>query len=126
MWFAGGRNTSGFDLTGTSYVEFKDLNVTDHSGHDYYDTSAAACQNQGINSVCASNGFVGTGGGWHHLKFSGVNIHGFRDNGFWLSGGGASSPDIAFEFIDSKFTIFVSFFIELTGLSVIALVHSSK
>lgn len=94
LWMAGRMNTL-YNVSNTQYVEWRDLEITDHDGAD---TECSAT----TSALCGRTAFGGSGGGWHHLNYIGMDIHGLTQRGFLLGGGGASSPDVAWNITDTN------------------------
>lgn len=75
-----GRLDNLFNVTGKSYVEFDDLEITDHAALGYNECG------DGASSVCGRTAFFGNGGGWHDLTFRNIWIHGLAKYAFDLGG----------------------------------------
>lgn len=93
FWMAGSMNTL-FLLTGRSYVDFQDIEITDHSVDQY-----GGCRTRQdvagypFNSLCGKVAFRALGG-WHHLTFKGVDVHGVGERAFFMSGSGPSGTPV--------------------------------
>lgn len=101
LWMNGSMNEL-FTLTEKSYIEFRDIEITDHQV-----TKNGECrslQDQSgypSNSLCGKTAFKAYGG-WHHLTFKGMDIHGLGDRGFLMGGSGASGTPVETLFEDTN------------------------
>lgn len=93
LWTAGSMNHL-FEVTNSSYIHWKDIEITDHSV-DIFGQCRSRQDLPGYpsNSLCGKVAFKGLGG-WHHLRFSGVDVHGLAERGFFLSGSGPSGTPV--------------------------------
>ena len=95
LWMVG-RLGGMFNLSGISYVEFKDIEITDHWGAD------GECSHGVPVQPCGRSAFNAYGG-WHHLTFTGMDLHGGTSGGFSKFGGsGVGSADVAWVLTDTN------------------------
>lgn len=102
FWVAGSANTL-FTLTNRSYIHFMSIEMTDHHQGPY--GNCRTLQDQGGypgNSLCGKNAFTALGG-WHHIRMTDMDVHGFGNTALFLSGSGPSGTPVETLFENSNF-----------------------